>query len=300
MCNSLIFLLFIIILIFILYNKNIENFNLFSSNTNIRSGASSIYNRNISDNTLDIKIPEINLPNINLPNINLPEINLPEINLGNNTQIPSIPSTPNKKSITNSCKEKECINKNNSDYYNLCRNCDITNNNNIDKYVLKSSIEPCNNFDMSKYTLKKNIKPCKVIHSENKCPTCPVCSTCPMCPTCPSCPSCPEPIKCKQIFDFEIKEHPDFNKYMLKPKFRNNTLNNNVPNNNVPNNNISNNNIPNNNIPNNNVFDTTKIKNKCKEIISGFQRITGILKPYNSCPNVCTSDFMYEEMLDNE
>ena len=51
---------------------------------------------------------------------------------------------------------------------------------------------------MSKYILKKDIP------------------ACPNCPKCPECPKCPKQEKCKKLFEYNITQHPEFNKYISK------------------------------------------------------------------------------------
>jgi hypothetical protein len=113
-----------------------------------------------------------------------------------------------------------------------CNKCDITSNKDIDKYILKSSIPPCPdmsefitknmmnaNPDLSEYILKSEIKPCEKVDTSQyilksqipACPTCPVCPECPICPVCP--PQQPQE-KCKQIFEYNIREHPDIANYL--------------------------------------------------------------------------------------
>jgi hypothetical protein len=113
-----------------------------------------------------------------------------------------------------------------------CSKCDITSNRDIDKYILKSSIPPCPdmsefitknminaNPDLSDYILKSEIKPCEKVDVSQyilksqipACPTCPICPECPICPVCP--PQQPQE-KCKQIFEYNIREHPDIANYL--------------------------------------------------------------------------------------
>jgi hypothetical protein len=114
----------------------------------------------------------------------------------------------------------------------VCRKCDITQNKDIDKYVLKSSIPPCPdmseyitknmmnaNPDLSDYILKSEIKPCEKIDVNNyilksEIPACPTCPICPECPICPVCPEIPPQQKCKEIFEYNITEHPDIRNFI--------------------------------------------------------------------------------------
>jgi hypothetical protein len=119
-----------------------------------------------------------------------------------------------------------------------CRKCDITQNKDIDKYVLKSSIPPCPdmsefitknmmnaNPDLSDYILKSEIKPCEkidisayILKSEipacPNCPVCPVCPVCPKCNDCPKCPSVPHKSEEKEIYNYNITEHPNIKNYI--------------------------------------------------------------------------------------
>lgn len=129
--------------------------------------------------------------------------------------------------VPNSCEEENnCVEPVDTSNYKMCRTCDITVNKDIDKYVLKSSVPPCPNMknfatknmispninmddyilkskipscpkvDMSQYILKKNIPPC------------------PDCPKCPKCPVCPVQEECKKLYEYNITEHPEFNKFV--------------------------------------------------------------------------------------
>jgi len=124
------------------------------------------------------------------------------------------------------CKEEPKKSNNES-----CNLCDITKNKDIDKYVLKSSVPPCPdmsefitknmmnaNPDLNDYILKSEVKPCeKVDYSKyilkSQIPPCP---TCPLCPECPLCPVCPPQQKCKEIYEYNIIEHPDLSNYISK------------------------------------------------------------------------------------
>lgn len=148
------------------------------------------------------------------------------------------PPPPKRCTVTPppSCPEQSCVPRpdNVNNLNDVCNRCDITVNKDIDKYVLKSSVPACpdtskfitknminSNPDLNDYILKSEIKPCDkidiskyILKSEiPSCPQCPVCPECPICPVCPVCPKIPAPIKCKQIHEYNIKEHPDFPKY---------------------------------------------------------------------------------------
>ena len=285
MCTTIVIILIIFIILYsVIKRVLIENFELHSNKTQQSSGASPVYNHDTGNHGIKIKIPKIHLPKIHLPKIpHFPNLTPTKSDIpGPNPEPIPEPDKPDKK--------PKCIDNDNLDYYKMCKKCDITVNNNIDKYVLKNSIKPCNKINMSKYILKKDIKPCKVINKESKCPKC---KKCPHCPTCPKCPSCPKPIKCKQIFDFEIKEHPDFNKYQLKSEYSNNqSYSNNLTglSNNLGKTNYS--------YKKNNLLDNTKKEQKknCDIVYDSFKDIKGKLKPFNSCPHSCSSEFPYAKI----
>ena len=130
------------------------------------------------------------------------------------------------------CPQNNCLPQlKTQNSYEVCQRCDITKNKDIDKYVLKSSVPACPDMsdyitknmmnahpDLKDYILKSEIKPCEKIDTsqyilKSQIPACP---TCPICPECPICPVCPPEKKCKEIFEYKINEHPDFDKYMLK------------------------------------------------------------------------------------
>ena len=276
MCNTIVLILIIFIIIYSVVKKIlIENFELSSSNTQISGGATPKYNHDTTNHQVKVKV---DLPKISFPKFPNFTPDKPHIPGPKPAPIPG--PGPDKPDETS-----KCIKFDNLDYYKMCKTCDITVNNDLDKYVLKNSIKPCNKVDMSKYILKKDIKPCKIINKESKCPKC---KKCPNCPTCPKCPSCPKPIKCKQIFDFEIKEHPEFNKYQLKPEYQNNLSG-------MSSNFGSNLGKTNYLYKKNNLLDNKKKeqKNNCDIIYDGFKDIKGKLKPFNSCPHSCSSEFPY-------
>ena len=115
--------------------------------------------------------------------------------------------------------------------YQICKNCDITLNRNINRYVLKSSVPPCP--DTSQYATKNMVKSCPDMNKyilkskvpKDNCPDIrnyvlksqiPACPDCPLAPKCPICPKCVKYPKCKKIYEYNIKEHPEFNKYINK------------------------------------------------------------------------------------
>jgi hypothetical protein len=139
---------------------------------------------------------------------------------------PTPPPPPPPPPPIPQCREEPKKSSNES-----CSTCDITKNKDIDKYVLKSSVPPCPdmsefitknmmnaNPDLSDYILKSEVKPCdKVDYSQyilkSQIPPCP---TCPLCPECPLCPVCPPQQKCKEIYEYNIGEHPDLSNYISK------------------------------------------------------------------------------------
>jgi hypothetical protein len=124
----------------------------------------------------------------------------------------------------------------------VCRKCDITLNHDIDKYVLKSSVPACPDTsefvtknminahpDLSEYILKSEIKPCPNVNLseyilKSSVPPCPDCPTCPECPICPVCPTCPPEKQCKNIYEYSISEHPDYDKYISKQDLEKNYI----------------------------------------------------------------------------
>ena len=138
------------------------------------------------------------------------------------------PFTPKPiENVTYCAEEEPCIVKKRD---RNCYTCDITTNNDIDKYVLKSSVPPCP--DVSKYATKNMIQSCPDISKyilKSEIPSCPkidkskyilksevpACPKCPVCPVCPICPKCPKQEKCKTISNYNITDHPDYDKYIL-------------------------------------------------------------------------------------
>jgi hypothetical protein len=132
------------------------------------------------------------------------------------------------------CQHTSSINTN-----QICSNCDITLNKDIDKYVLKSSVPPCPdmseyvkknmmnaNPDLNDYILKSEIKPCEKVDLSNyilksEIPPCP---NCPVCPECPICPVCPPQQECKKIYQYDIVEHPDLQKYISREEVEKNYI----------------------------------------------------------------------------
>lgn len=147
-----------------------------------------------------------------------------------------------------------------------CYTCDITSNRDIDKYVLKSSIPPCP--DVSKYATKNMIQSCPDISKyilKSEIPACPkidkskyilksevpACPKCPVCPVCPICPKCPKQEKCKTINNYNITDHPDYDKYILAEDCPSNSSSESNDSNNNDNNNSNGNNNGNGNSNNN-------------------------------------------------
>ena len=141
------------------------------------------------------------------------------------TILPGVP-TPTVQTVVvqEKCEEPKTDTSN----FTNCRNCDITVNKDIDKYVLKSSVPPCP--DMSKYASKNMV--CPQVNMDDyilksEIPVCPKVDMskyilkkdippCPNCPKCPECPTCPKPEKCKKLYEYNITQHPEFNKYISK------------------------------------------------------------------------------------
>lgn len=93
----------------------------------------------------------------------------------------------------------------------VCKSVDLS------RYVLKSSIPPCPSLpNMSQYILKTEIPHCPDMSKyvlKSSIPPCPQCSSCPPCPDC-NCNNnnCPAPkLKCTQV----LEENNDNNKYYL-------------------------------------------------------------------------------------
>jgi hypothetical protein len=191
-----------------------ENFTPEISSTNEQSeGASELYHWGLPDNT--VYHPE-----------NKPKKCEHKCNDKCPKECPMICPTPPPPPPIPQCREEPKKSSNES-----CSTCDITKNKDIDKYVLKSSVPPCPdmsefitknmmnaNPDLSDYILKSEVKPCdKVDYSKyilkSQIPPCP---TCPLCPECPICPVCPPQQKCKEIYEYNIGEHPDLSNYISK------------------------------------------------------------------------------------
>jgi hypothetical protein len=143
---------------------------------------------------------------------------------------PPVPQPPPPPPPKPTCVQNTCTPQNKNLNEN-CYSCDITKNKDINKYVLKSSVPACPDMseyitknmmnahpDLKDYILKSEIKPCEKIDTsqyilKSEIPACP---TCPICPECPICPVCPPPQKCKEIFEYNISDHPDLKNYISK------------------------------------------------------------------------------------
>ena len=148
-----------------------------------------------------------------------------EENCGTSSE--NIPTVNNSKTVINNYIKNKCPSKC-PDNQKTCRNCDITLNKDIDKYVLKSSVPPCP--DMSKYASKNMVCPQVDMDKyilKSEIPSCPKIDmskyilkkdipACPNCPKCPECPKCPKQEKCKKLYEYNITQHPEFNKYISK------------------------------------------------------------------------------------
>ena len=198
-----------------------ENFTPDMSSTNDQSeGASELYKWGLPDNP--VYHPE---------NKQKPQKCEHKCNNECAKECPMICPTPQPLPPIPQCKEEPKKSSNES-----CSSYDITKNKDIDKYVLKSSVPPCPdmsefitknmmnaNPDLSDYILKNEVKPCeKVDYSQyilkSQIPPCP---TCPLCPECPLCPVCPPVQKCKEIYEYNISEHPDLSNYISKAELAN-------------------------------------------------------------------------------
>lgn len=137
------------------------------------------------------------------------------------------PSGKCSKTVINNYIKNKCPSKC-PDIQKTCRDCDITLNKDIDKYVLKSSVPPCPDMskfarknmvcpqvDMDKYILKSEIPSCPKINMSKYILKKDI-PACPNCPKCPECPKCPKQEKCKKLFEYNITQHPEFNKYISK------------------------------------------------------------------------------------
>ena len=196
-------------------NQFVENFTSQSSSSDQAEGASQTYDRDDNSKPISFSIPE---PHFDFDfGFDKDDKCHPKHKQYNEHEcIPDPKNSPNHN--------KENINE-------ICRRCDITMNNNINKYVLKNSVPPCPDMsdyatknminytpDLNKYILKSEIKPCDKVNISDyiKKSEIPACPNCPICPTCPICPICPEQKQCKEIYQYNIAEHPDISKYVLK------------------------------------------------------------------------------------
>jgi len=224
-------------------NQFIENFSPSeSSSTDQSEGASQLYDWG-NTKQINFNIPE---PDIKLPNIKFPNYDLGITKLNNSLSDIKFPSfdfcncgdKPDHHKKECPRKTPEPCDKLPKNYpEELCNKCDITQNKDINKYVLKNSIPPCpdmSNYatknminytpDLNKYILKSEIPSCPKINMHDyikkseipACPTCPTCPECPICPVCPTCATCPPEKQCKEIYDYNINEHPNHDKYISK------------------------------------------------------------------------------------
>lgn len=187
-----------------------EHFTQQSSSDQVEAGASTYYKWGLPDKKVDISI------------------DMPDINIDGDSG--DYPFKPNKKKCdTKKKKEDECVEEKLDP--KTCYKCDILLNKDINKYVLKSSIPPCP--DMSNYVKKNEIKPgvnmdeymkksdveacpkvdMKEFIRKSEIPACPPQVTCPVCPICPK-PQ--KPVKCKEIHEYTISQHPDMKDYIKK------------------------------------------------------------------------------------
>lgn len=190
------------------------------------------------------------------------------------------PFSPQPIEDVDYCQEEinQCVEKKKD-----CFDCDITSNKDINKYVLKSSVPACP--DVSKFATKNMIQSCPDISKyilKSEIPSCPkidkskyilkseipACPKCPVCPVCPICPKCPKQEKCKTINNYNISDHPDFSKYILKEDCpscsiseENNNGNNNIDNETSNNSTSEENNGQDNGSNNNNGKDNTNEEN---------------------------------------
>jgi len=200
-------------------SNNIEHFSSISSDTERSDGASHLYGWG--------------LPDTNIYNFDKPKCE-PEHKCDDKCPR-TCPLICNKEPSCTQPPKDTNVNE-------VCKKCDITLNNNIDKYVLKSSVPACPDTsefvtknminahpDLSEYILKSEIKPCPHIDLseyilKSSVPPCPDCPVCPECPICPVCPTCPPEKQCKNIYEYSISEHPDYDKYISKKDLEKNYI----------------------------------------------------------------------------
>ncbi len=186
-----------------------EHFTQKSSSEQVKAGSSTYYKWGLPEKDVDISI------------------DMPKVDIDISTD--DYPYKPGKKKCSTKKKEDECVEEKLDP--KTCYKCDILLNKDINKYVLKSSIPPCP--DMSNYVKKSEMKPgvnmdeyikksdveaCpKVDMTEfirkSEIPACPPQVTCPVCPICPK-PQ--KPVKCKEIHEYTIQQHPDMKDYIKK------------------------------------------------------------------------------------
>ncbi len=191
-------------------NENIENFGPQTANQgDISSGSSTLYNWGVNDSTGTYATRVEQESSTPVTPINPPYCE---------TEVECIPR-PDAETTSSYPTNR---------YLNICRNCDITLNKDIDKYVLKSSVPPCPDMskfasknmvcpqvDMDKYILKSEVPSCPKINMSKYILKKDI-PACPNCPKCPECPKCPKQEKCKKLYEYNITQHPEFNKYVSK------------------------------------------------------------------------------------
>jgi hypothetical protein len=150
-----------------------------------------------------------------------------EENCGTSNENTPAAAANNSKTVINNYIKNKCPSKC-PDNQKTCRDCDIILNKDIDKYVLKSSVPPCPDMskfasknmvcpqvDMDKYILKSEVPSCPKINMSKYILKKDI-PACPNCPKCPECPKCPKQEKCKKLYEYNITQHPEFNKYVSK------------------------------------------------------------------------------------
>ena len=206
-------------------NQFIENFSPSeSSSTDQAEGASQLYNWGTT-NPISFSIPE--------PHIKFPDFDFCDCDHKPKHHKHKCPKIPCPEPCDNDDKHPRNYPP------EICRKCDITQNKDIDKYVLKNSIPPCPDMskyatknminytpDLNKYILKSEIPSCPKINmhdyiKKSEIPACPTCPICPECPICPVCPTCPPEKQCKEIYDYSINEHPNYDNYISKDELNN-------------------------------------------------------------------------------
>ena len=188
-----------------------EHFTQQSSSDQVEAGASTYYKWGLPEKDVNISI------------------DMPSMTIDSDSDSSDYPFKPDKKKCPTKKKDDECIEEKLDP--KTCYKCDILLNKDINKYVLKSSIPPCpdmSNYvkkneikpgvNMDEYMKKSDVEPCpKVDMNEfirkSEIPACPPQVTCPVCPICPK-PQ--KPVKCKEIHEYTISQHPDMKDYIKK------------------------------------------------------------------------------------